>query len=668
MVSKFFSLLRERQYDVMVLFYRYVIATCFRKILYRLQHSISRPFFTSVTGVSIFKFPEHPQTPCSPSELQRDSDFLTAILSFETENPIPNLNEQAKAARDRLPFKVYTEETHIELHTLLCELLKRFQSSLETLAGYHSVTGSSGDYQHDLHATANIGYVLFRLARSAAIEKHFKAIESSLADRRRDKTKDVKLEEIKKELELGTDFYDELDAELYNEHFGKMDAEFKALNTEDAEKDEEDTEEDEEDAEEDEEDAEEDEEDAEEDEEDSGEDKEDTEARGGQPPATWKGSSTPALWQSYLDWLRLMVVHFEAVWTLANCADDDKFDTIFRIVYPPDVTSKMLSWRQLLSSPHFPNSVSSTNVANRSTSDIVAYLEASVLERGAVQHIIDGVKAFDKPEASFSSTVSIIQAIKKLPFLNCQSPTWNTYAERIFSALKLLEEVDPSESHCLLTLIVQMLEVVRDNTALLHQLNQQKLHSGNGFDAPVHCELVLGSLISRSRTDTFGKIYEEYKDVLDELKVRHSILSTTKSFSSLMQQGTGSCVGVSRRCCPVCAYMLHEMPTGGGESFVARPSHSTISACALPIWLPEAVVKKGNQAFGSQLRQELIEMMSPSPDSLVESRKSSDSQDLPLSDFAKASLAEKVNTSYRIGGVLKKGRNDALEHRLMNQP
>lgn len=67
-----------------------------------------------------------------------------------------------------------------------------------------------------------------------------------------------------------------------------------------------------------------------------------------------------------------------------------------------------------------------------------------------------------------------------------------------------------------------------------------------------HCELVLGSLISHSCTDTFGKIYDKYKVILDELKVRHSILSTTKSFSSLMQQGTGSCIGVYRRFCPVC--------------------------------------------------------------------------------------------------------------------
>jgi len=68
--------------------------------------------------------------------------------------------------------------------------------------------------------------------------------------------------------------------------------------------------------------------------------------------------------------------------------------------------------------------------------------------------------------------------------------------------------------------------------------------------------------------------------------------------------------------------------TGRGEPFIARPLHSTISACTLPIWLPEAVVKKGNQAFAFQLWQELIEMMFPSPDSLVESHKSSDSQDL----------------------------------------
>jgi len=463
MVSKFFSLLRERQYDVMVLFYRYVIATCFRKILYRLQHSISRPFFTSVTGVSIFKFPEHPQTPCSPSELQRDSDFLTAILSFETENPIPNLNEQAKAARDRLPFKVYTEETHIELHTLLCELLKRFESSLETLAGYHSVTGSSGDYQRDLHATASIGYVLFRLARSAAIEKHFKAIESSLADRRHNKTKDVKLDGIMAD---GV----EIDPE-----FGSI---------------------------------------------------QDTHGEVG----------APALWQSYLNWFRLMIVHFEAVWNLAEylLRPDFQSHTIdIKILPSPRASETMLSWEKLLLSDHFPDSSYSMNVGNQPTNEIVEFLRWSPFdEEGnrasySVENVIVALKDLLGESPPFDDhrtpAQSIIEEIQKLRIFNYhQSLLWDTYATRMRTKVELLECVtDSSEFRSTITDIIRMLEPLRDSSRLFLQLSRQPLSSGNGFRGSLHCELFLASLISLSRTETSGKIYDKHKAVLDGLQVMH---------------------------------------------------------------------------------------------------------------------------------------------------
>jgi len=172
---------------MVVLFHQYIVGACFRKILYRLQHDISKPILNSLMGISTFNYS---QTPCSSSD--RDHDFLLAILSFQTTNAIPNLNKQAQAALDHQPFEIYTEETHTELHALLCELLERFEASLELLAGYHTPAGTPENYRRDLHVAASIGYVLFRLARSAAIEKHFKAIEPLLTNPRCDKANDVR--------------------------------------------------------------------------------------------------------------------------------------------------------------------------------------------------------------------------------------------------------------------------------------------------------------------------------------------------------------------------------------------------------------------------------------------------------------------------------------------
>lgn len=93
----------------------------------------------------------------------------------------------------------------------------------------------------------------------------------------------------------------------------------------------------------------------------------------------------------------------------------------------------------------------------------------------------------------------------------------------------------------------------------------------------------------------------------------------------------------------MCAYLLHELPPGYKEPFIARPSHSTIVVCALLTWLPEVVVKKAIHVFGAQLREELIGMMSRAK--LV--------QDHPLSDFFLLENFEgaAMNKSYQVGGV-----------------
>jgi hypothetical protein len=44
--------------------------------------------------------------------------------------------------------------------------------------------------------------------------------------------------------------------------------------------------------------------------------------------------------------------------------------------------------------------------------------------------------------------------------------------------------------------------------------------------------------------------------------------------------------------------------------FVVRGSHSTVSACTLPTWLPARIVDSMNEHFGAQLRDELIGVMS----------------------------------------------------------
>ena len=122
MISKLLTVLRN-QTELVVLLLCYITAACFRKMLRRLDHEILEPFLSSLTKLTTFKLTERPQ-PASPAKLRRDKDFLLAIRSFRTDKPIPKIKTQAQAASTGEAFEVYTEDTCMEFHRLLCELLE----------------------------------------------------------------------------------------------------------------------------------------------------------------------------------------------------------------------------------------------------------------------------------------------------------------------------------------------------------------------------------------------------------------------------------------------------------------------------------------------------------------------------------------------------------------
>ena len=62
---------------------------------------------------------------------------------------------------------------------------------------------------------------------------------------------------------------------------------------------------------------------------------------------------------------------------------------------------------------------------------------------------------------------------------------------------------------------------------------------------------------------------------------------------------------MSKRCCPVCAFLLHLLNIHCGTKFVVSDEHSNISACSLPEWLPGNIVRLMVEEFSRRLREEL---------------------------------------------------------------
>ena len=68
---------------------------------------------------------------------------------------------------------------------------------------------------------------------------------------------------------------------------------------------------------------------------------------------------------------------------------------------------------------------------------------------------------------------------------------------------------------------------------------------------------------------------------------------------------------LSKDSCPVCDFVLALLPgkKKDNKSFIVQGSNNTVTACSPPIWIPEHIVDLMNEAFGGQLRQELIDFI-----------------------------------------------------------
>lgn len=177
----------------------YVAATCYPKILRRLKNTVSQRYIKSLEAVTTFPFDESmcfQPTKDQPTkdQIQNDRQFaLVYLLPVNAQyknghlaNTFPHLIEQANTAKDDPNFQLYTEETCMEFHKFLLEILTRFRIALDSL---HSTRGSnnaptegSAEFKHNATAVMVIAYPLQRLATGAAIRMHLRVIETFLKD------------------------------------------------------------------------------------------------------------------------------------------------------------------------------------------------------------------------------------------------------------------------------------------------------------------------------------------------------------------------------------------------------------------------------------------------------------------------------------------------------
>lgn len=166
----------------------YVVMSCFIKMHTRMKHrSFSLPYFDAIKGLRTFEFKEtclRPET----NEKKMERTFGTALTALFGANrlktSVTNLLALPKDSDE-----LYTKDTCMEFHLLLCELLILFKASLDALKKLINPDRSSFD--DTVREVVIYGEALQLMAGGVAIQRHFQVIENELTISHHKRTRDI---------------------------------------------------------------------------------------------------------------------------------------------------------------------------------------------------------------------------------------------------------------------------------------------------------------------------------------------------------------------------------------------------------------------------------------------------------------------------------------------
>jgi hypothetical protein len=270
-------------------------------------------------------------------------------------------------------------------------------------------------------------------------------------------------------------------------------------------------------------------------------------------------------WESYKNWLRLMVVYFDAESILSHFLSKYPSGTgidikILAPCLPPD-GSKMLTWKNLLRHetyfpelPNDPGQPSAEELITFLTSDYVDMDSKGkcneVLETGqgtSIQKVIESAKHIkERQELAITTkgidmdglTDALNSVGEQLSLL--KSSVAPGSAECISAILKQIKEVQalipertPKARLLLIQDIEEGLETLKARSALYEALKEdQSLSTGVGFYGTRHCEICMAAFNSLSALPIQES--SEYEAILREFKVSHIFMHNSK-FCSILQ-------------------------------------------------------------------------------------------------------------------------------------
>ena len=212
----------------------YVIATCYERMITRMTYRVSKSFRDALKNLpSTFQLPKRfPLMPSNSNDIRFITFLLKVVPRLKLYTPIDKL---VKHQND-----LYNEETYMDFHSILCELLELLLRLLDELKVTHQKFGGKVLSSKQLNDTivkvdsiAMVGTLLRLLVKSRAIKKCLHSIVGFLPDRAAglkaeayDKTGDSDDDDDDELPEADDEADDEADGELVGQDSGPIKVQF----------------------------------------------------------------------------------------------------------------------------------------------------------------------------------------------------------------------------------------------------------------------------------------------------------------------------------------------------------------------------------------------------------------------------------------------------------
>ena len=440
-------------------FMLYIIASCFKKMVYRIDNRRSETYYDCLQGIKTFTFTK---LPFDKEKAHSDKPLAQAIhrLAKSFQLKIPNLLE---AAGQEI-IEIYNESTCHEFHLLLCELLSTYKKSLKNLE-------KSNDILKDLKNVRVMGFYLRVLVGSYATEIHLQNIEPQL----------------------------KVDSSKMWTHMPEEDPDFDRIRAN----------------------------------------------------SMRKGKQLKP-WESYRDWLLLMVHYFDAASILTSHVSECNLmpNTIsITILSPQRPEAKMLSWIDFLKD----DSLFPAVTGESSGEEFVKFFTNTKVKCNVVESAIKSAELLKGElgeESNPLDPLTLDERTKKLADLlkGCVLGSARcSDLEQIRDKILELKDVKPKNQSVEVEKILDMLLVFEKRGMFSGALGKRRLQHGEEPCGTYHCEAFLASFISLwepsgegssrkhvsdfdDRLNTFTKVMKEVTKVVDGIKVCHISMHRLKLY------------------------------------------------------------------------------------------------------------------------------------------